>query len=113
MKILSCLLIAAMMIAAAMIPSAAGGSYKRGDADRDGDVNISDATAIQRVLAQYTVSSFNTAAADVDGDGLDIMDATRIQRYLAQYDDPYHIGEIVTDPTSPTEKDYELPIVLN
>lgn len=69
-----------------------------GDADGDGDVSIIDATVIQRKLAEYSVVSFNTKAADVDGDGLDITDATKIQRYLAGFENIYHINELVTVP---------------
>ncbi len=68
--------------------------YILGDADGDGVVTILDATVIQRILAGFTVPSFNEKAADVDGDGLDITDATKIQRFLAEFIDPYHIGEM-------------------
>lgn len=64
-----------------------------GDADNDGLVTILDATAIQRVLASYTVARFNKKAADIDSNGLDIIDATRIQRYLVDLAVPYAIGE--------------------
>lgn len=69
----------------------------RGDVDGDGFVTIIDVTMIQRKLVQLPVYSFNEKAADIDGDGLDITDATRIQRYLAEFDDPYHIGEVITE----------------
>lgn len=68
-----------------------------GDVDGDGFVTIIDVTMIQRKLVQLPVYSFNEKAADIDGDGLDITDATRIQRYLAEFDDPYHIGEVITE----------------
>ena len=64
-----------------------------GDADGNGVVNILDATAIQRVLADYTVNRFNLTAANITGGGLNIIDATTIQRYLADYDVPYEIGK--------------------
>lgn len=69
----------------------------RGDVDGDGFVTIIDVTMIQRKLVQLPVYNFNEKAADIDGDGLDITDATRIQRYLAEFDDPYHIGEVITE----------------
>ena len=71
--------------------------YVRGDADGDGAVTILDATAIQRKLAELATASFNEAAADVDGDGLNIIDATKIQRYLAEFENIYHINEPVSE----------------
>ena len=68
-----------------------------GDVDGDGFVTIIDVTMIQRKLVQLPVYSFNEKAADIDSDGLDITDATKIQRYLAEFDDPYHIGEVITE----------------
>lgn len=71
-------------------------TYILGDADGDGIVNISDATAIQKIIADIEVPSFNLKASDINGDGLDISDVTKIQRYLAKFEDPYHIGETVS-----------------
>ncbi len=111
-----CLLIAVGMI----LPVSAESSYVRGDADGDGEVTITDATAIQRTLAEIPTPSFDERVADVDGDGLNIMDATNIQRYLAGFENTYHIDEMVTvpDPTTPqpttpqpTRDPYELPVV--
>ena len=57
--------------------------YVRGDADKDGQVTIMDATTIQLYLAQVAVD-MNSANADADLDGdINIMDATTIQLYLA------------------------------
>ena len=65
-----------------------------GDVDGDGEVNIIDATVIQRALAGIAVpSSCDEKAADVDGDGdMTIVDVTYIQRYLAGMEVPYVIG---------------------
>lgn len=67
----------------------------RGDANRDGIVSISDATAVQRHIAELEhLSDDGQSAADVDDSGqITINDATLIQKYLAEFDDPYHIGE--------------------
>ena len=55
-----------------------------GDVDRDEEVSILDATAIQRKLAGLPVQSYDEAAADADQDSeVSILDATAIQRYLA------------------------------
>ncbi|MBQ3285732.1 MAG: hypothetical protein IJH40_08855 [Ruminococcus sp.] len=56
-----------------------------GDVDGDGDVNIIDATYIQRYLAGITISfDFKDIVADVDEDGdVNIIDVTMLQRWLA------------------------------
>ena len=57
-----------------------------GDINQDGNVDIKDATLIQKYLAN--IVDFNDeqlAVADTNGDGsVSIADATQIQRYLAQ-----------------------------
>ena len=67
--------------------------YMLGDSDMDGVITIMDATVIQRVLVNYTVSVFDEKAANVTGDGLNIVDATLIQRHLADIPIPYAVGE--------------------
>ena len=74
-------------------------TYIRGDADGDGTVTVMDVTVIQRKLVDTPVPSFNEKAADVNSNGPDITDVTRIQRYLAGLDDPYGIGNSITDET--------------
>ena len=68
------------------------GDAKIGDTNGDGSVNISDATEVQKHLAQLlTLSGDRLKAADADGDGVvNISDATHIQKYLAQLID--HLG---------------------
>lgn len=57
-----------------------------GDVDGDGVVSITDATFIQRHLAQLnTIDEARHKYADTDKDGrISIADATMIQRFLAQ-----------------------------
>ena len=75
----------------------ATGPYVLGDADGDGTVNIMDATAIQRRLAEMKTASFCRGAADADGDGdLTIFDATAIQRCLAELPTNENIGKTVS-----------------
>jgi hypothetical protein len=66
-----------------------------GDANGDGDVDIVDATIIQRYLADFDVNNEYAVLnyGDVTGDGIDILDATYVQRFLAQFHDPYRIGQ--------------------
>ena len=103
-----------MIIGTALASHAA--VYKMGDTDRDGEVTITDATVIQRVLAEMIedTNGHILRYGDIDGNGLSIMDVTLIQRYLAQMDDGYPIGNIVEDEPLPTEKPTEpAPTVVN
>ena len=84
--------------------------YLRGDADGDGEINILDATRIQRYLAGITPESdIDKKAADADLDGsVTILDATRIQRFLADICDLD--GKTPSDePQLPTEAPTEAP----
>ena len=56
-----------------------------GDINKDGVVDIQDATMLQRYLAEY-ITSIDKTAADVNRDGkVNVRDLTQIQRYLAKY----------------------------
>lgn len=68
-----------------------------GDATEDGIINIMDATAIQKYLANLSELSDNALKlADVDSNGIvNIMDATAIQKYLAGLDTGYEIGKAI------------------
>ena len=68
-------------------------SYIIGDANGDGVVDINDATAIQKAVAEIPLDFFDEKAADVDFNGLSVEDATHIQKYLVEYNTPYRIGE--------------------
>ena len=59
-----------------------------GDIFVDGNINISDVTAIQRHVAEMQLLTGNSLrAADTNGDGeVTIEDATHLQMYLAEYD---------------------------
>lgn len=66
-----------------------------GDADGSGDVDITDATAVQLKLIKAWVpyGEHQLMCADVDGDGsLTTVDATFIQRYCIYEDIPYILG---------------------
>ncbi|MBQ9742990.1 MAG: dockerin type I repeat-containing protein [Ruminococcus sp.] len=56
-----------------------------GDVNQDGEVNVRDATAIQKHLASIiTLSDEGLAVADYDGNGtINVKDATAIQKHLA------------------------------
>ena len=63
-----------------------------GDVDGDGVVNISDATMVQKYVAELvTLTPEQLIAADTNGDGeININDATQIQKFIAELID--HLG---------------------
>lgn len=77
-----------------------------GDADGDGEVCITDATKIQRDVAQIIeIEDVFRQSADVDNDGIvTIMDATAIQRWLVHFSVVYPIGEPMNISVSTEEK---------
>lgn len=84
------LLCIAVMLSGTVFADAALAPLRIGDADFDGKITITDATAIQRRLAGLDVSvpwyndELIDAVCDADGDGrVTILDATAIQRMLA------------------------------
>ena len=70
------------------------------DIDDNGEVDINDATILQRFDAELNIGDITEddllARADVDGDGeITIIDVTFIQRYLAEMPVKYPIGEVL------------------
>jgi hypothetical protein len=70
-----------------------------GDTDGNGEVEIVDATLIQRRLIFMAVPDPDRieSVGDVDGGGLDITDATFIQRFLVGMEVPHPINEMITE----------------
>ncbi len=67
---------------------------KLGDADGDGQVNVKDATAIQKVVAGLEVATYNEAVADADENGsVNVKDATAIQKWVAGLITDSNIGK--------------------
>ena len=66
-----------------------------GDADLNGTVNVKDATAIQKHLADIQkLSETGVVLADVDGNNnVNIKDATAIQKYVAGMNTGFDIGK--------------------
>ena len=71
-------------------------SYLLGDSDMDGEVNIVDATYIQRWIAQLALpSNLDESGADVDSNGaIEITDVTYIQRWQADIEIPYPVNSL-------------------
>ncbi len=69
-------------------------SYRIGDADGSGSIDIIDVTCIQRKCANITTNVTDDILlhGDVDGNGLSLIDATILQRYLVGVSLPYPIG---------------------
>ena len=68
--------------------------YIYGDVDLSGEVNIKDATLIQKAIANIEpIDETARTLADVNDDGLlTIRDATMIQKWLAKYTDTGRVG---------------------
>ncbi|MBQ8000761.1 MAG: dockerin type I repeat-containing protein [Ruminococcus sp.] len=68
-----------------------------GDVNEDGEVNIKDATAIQKYIAQLeALSDTALTLADTDSDtDVNIKDATAIQKHIAGINTGYPIGDAV------------------
>ena len=65
-----------------------------GDADESGVVNVKDATAIQKKIADMAVLVYNEKLADADENGIvNIKDATAIQKFVAGMPTNENIGK--------------------
>ena len=54
-----------------------------GDVDLSGEINIKDATAIQKHIAKFDVLNIPSTVLDANSDGeVNVMDSTEIQKYL-------------------------------
>ena len=88
-------------------------AYSKGDVNLDSNVNIKDATLIQKHLAG--LSNFDEAQrilADVDGlEGVNIKDATHLQKWLAGVVDTLYGNEDTTEPTRNPDDPIELPFI--
>ena len=75
-----------------------------GDANLDGQVDITDATVMQLYAAEMTgLSAPAQRLADVNGDGIvTVTDVTQLQNYLAGLTVPYPIGEPIVIQNLPT-----------
>lgn len=91
-KKLISLVVAAIALASFMAPGAAAAETTlKGDVNRDGAVNIKDATIIQKYLAGFTdvkerfdSGEYDLEAAKITGDSVGINDVTAIQRIIAE-----------------------------
>ena len=79
--------------------------YIYGDVNLDGEVSVTDATVIQKLIIGLDVAEeqkelINTLS-DVNNDGVvSILDATCIQKYLVGYSATYRTGELLEEQTA-------------
>lgn len=68
-----------------------------GDADLDENVNVKDATTIQKAAASLLILSPDAEiTADVDGnENVNVKDATAIQKWVADIETGFAIGEVI------------------
>ena len=66
-----------------------------GDVNSDGEVNVMDATLIQKsVVNMITLTDDENIRADVNGDSkVNIKDATAIKKFVVKLETDYPIGE--------------------
>lgn len=88
-RIISCILIVAMLLPIAL-PSdfqAKAGDNIYGDANGDGNIDLKDALAISYYMANKEPSGFKRENADVNSDSLiDFEDLLMLKKYLAEWD---------------------------
>jgi len=99
MKKLLCLLLVLSICAGSVISGfCASNTYRKGDINLNGDVEITDVTLLQRFIARrIELTNKQLALCDSDGDGqISITDATLIQRYIAQLIDKLPSDDTLT-----------------
>ena len=88
---------------------APGSSYEFGDVNRDGVIDIMDATLVQKYsVGKAALDNEQKILGDVNGDGeVDIIDATLVQKFVVNRIDKFPVEDkIPTEPTTieePTE----------
>lgn len=108
-RLISVILILSVMLSFSTLASAAGAVY--GDADGDGVLSITDATAIQCHLAKLrTLPNESLSLAKVSGNPeLSITDVTLIQKKLVRLIDKFPVEEQQT-PTEPENDKMKMTI---
>lgn len=82
--------------AATVDVSAQGKLLYIGDVDLDGEINVMDASYLQRALAGIVaLTEDQLRIATITGDEMCIGDVSEIQRYIAGYPNEYFIGESI------------------
>lgn len=97
--------------AAEVVANETAGTILWGDADQNGAVNVKDATAIQKHIADLIVlTDAGFVAANVDAnDNVNVKDATMIQKFVADLIDRFPAEDVQPETTVPTEPDPTVP----
>lgn len=117
-KIFSAAIIMVVLVATILCSTFAvsATSFKLGDVNKDGKVDVLDVTEIQQYIVELkTLDSDAQKAADVNGDGrINVNDATIILKYLANIIDVLPAEPVTTKPTSPlsTDSDGYLNVII-
>lgn len=79
------------------------GELTIGDIDLDGEISVTDATLLQKHIAEINnLGSKSVQAGDCDSDNqLSIQDATYIQKYIAELSDPGNVGKKIIPVSKP------------
>lgn len=93
------LVILTVFISVSTTATANDATFLLGDADGDDDISVTDATLIQRDVAQIQLLPFDRHnASDTDHDSyITVMDSSLIQRWLVHLKVTYPIGENVAE----------------
>lgn len=97
-----------------------------GDANKDGNIKIGDATMVQMFIANWVdEADIDLKASDANKDSdISIVDATHIQLYIARLDGYAYVGEVITNtddtyiepetqPTTPQDNKVNFKNTLN
>ena len=86
-----------------------------GDVDLSGEVDILDATNVQRVTAkQQTLSANAEKAADTNDDkNVDVIDATNIQRFIAQLPNFGNVGKKIGGGDTPVQGEHSFSELID
>ena len=101
---------------------APGSSYEFGDVNRDGVIDIMDATLIQKkAVDKANFDNEQMILGDVNGDGeVDIIDATLVQKFVVERIDKFPVEDklpteptTIEEPTEAPEGDYYILGTMN
>lgn len=113
-KFTAALLAVVLLICSVCSVGAAPLSTERilGDADNNGKIEVTDATIIQRYLAEiFFLDEESVLASDVDGDGeASIIDCTFVQQFVAKIIDKFPAS---VDDGTPSEYELEIFRLVN
>lgn len=104
----ACVLIACLCSVTVLAQDNAG-SFKAGDANHDGSIDMKDVLVIRKYIANLT-ADLDLKAADCNGDGeVDMKDVLLLRQYIAGWDVTLADGGDVSEPVSDASELSETP----